>query len=178
MRRWNGTIASKTDPHWIGTGMKLIGSVSERNRKQNFSKKTKCDVKIMANSIRQSDEPELRRRWKNFLQQCRRCGSDVTERCDDVGEEIVKPANEYRSRRNDVTEDVNQQECWHGTHQIEVQQAGRKMAVWRTGDLHPNLRPWGDKLAADETARKHETSRSRGRKMPQKWRCGCVRKDA
>ncbi len=58
----------------------------------------------MTNSIRQSDEPELRRRRKNFLQQCRRYGSDMTDQCDDVREEILKPANKYRNCRNDVTE--------------------------------------------------------------------------
>ncbi len=86
-----------------------IGSDQRRNGTgSKFFQKTKYDVKIMTNSIRQSDEPELRRRRKSFLQQCRRYGSDVTERCDDVREEIREPASEYRNRRNDVTERLEQ----------------------------------------------------------------------
>ncbi len=81
-----------------------IGSASERDRKQIFPQKTKCDVKIMTKAIRQSDEAEFLRRRKSFLQQCRRCGSDVSERCDNIREEILEPANEYRNRQNDVTE--------------------------------------------------------------------------
>ncbi len=104
MWRWNGTIASKMDPHQIGTGTKSDRISIGMEPEANFSKKTKCDVKIMTNTIWQSDKPKLRQRRKNFLQQCRRYGSDVTEWCDDVREEILEPTNEYQNHLNDVTE--------------------------------------------------------------------------
>ncbi len=66
VRRWNGTIASKTDPRRIRT--ETESDQISVGMEPNFSKILKCDVKELTNSIRQSDEPELRRRRKNFLQ--------------------------------------------------------------------------------------------------------------
>ncbi len=116
-----------------------IGSASERIQKQILPKKNpKCDVKIMTNFIRQLDKPELQRRRKNFLQKCRRYGSDVTDQCDDVREEILEPANEYRNCKNDVMERLEAARMLTRNSPNRGAAGRRKNGGRTNGDSHPD----------------------------------------
>ncbi len=155
-----------------------IGSVSERNWKRIPPKFLKCDVKKLTNSIQQSDEPELRRRRKELP--TNNAGDTDTIWQDDmttVCDEILKPANEYRNHRIDVTKTRSAR---MPTQNLPTQgAAGRQKNGDQTnGDSHPDRQEWGGKLAMNEAARKYGTRRSRGRKMTQRWRRGRVWKDA
>ncbi len=50
-----------------------------------------------------------------------------------------RTSQQYRNRRNDVMERLEAAECWHGTHQIKVQQAGGKNGGLTNGRFAPKL---------------------------------------
>ncbi len=89
-----------------------VGSEPEQNQIEScrnrtgskFLQKSKCDVQILTNSIRQSNELEIRRgRKKTFLQQCRRYGSNLTKRCDDGPRRNPRTSQWVPERRNEKT---------------------------------------------------------------------------